>query len=179
MAAEALEIIPEVKDSIRKLLGLLPSIEEVSQKVDLTQRELIETRKLIQRMRIESYETVIAYIKRVSSTAIIFDSDVKQFTFKNPFDKDMRLLALIMIPDATMKTNGVVKIDINKNVIFEPPAYDTSGDWTDIASLDVPIPNNTGKVFRHGESMDVYLWRVGGAGTVNLTLVWMLGQYFS
>lgn len=174
MSVDVLEIIPELKIGIRKVLGLGKTIEDIQTAVDLTQREIQDVKKLISNVRLEAYQTIQIFIKRVASVGAIFDADKPTFTFENPFDKDMRLLSLILIPDANMKTLGAINIKI-AGVDLMP--ITTFADFTDIGTLELPLPNNTGKLFRKQKKMTVHLWSSGA--TANLTLIWVLGQYYN
>jgi len=177
MSNEILEIVPEIKTGLRKLFGLPRTIDEIATKIDLTQREIQDVKKLIGNVRLEAYQTIQIFIKRVSGVIgvdIKFDTDKPQFTFENPFDKDMRILSLIMIPDANFKTLGALAIKVNKTDLMP---ITTVADFTDISALDVPIPNNTGKLFKKQSKMDFHVWTSGA--TVNMTFIWVIGQYYN
>lgn len=166
--------VPEIKSIIRSLVGLPKTIEQISKVVDFTQRELIETRKLIQNMRLEPYDTLQVFIKRIASVGAKFDTNSAQFEVVNPFDKDMRLISMILIPDANMKTLGESKIAIADIPLFEIVA----GDFTDVAtSIDIIPVNNAGKIWKKQKKLKVHLWSTGAVA--NITLIYTLAQHIS
>lgn len=171
--SEVLDIIPEVKDEVRKFLGLGKTVEDIATKIDLTQRELIDVKKLIQTVKPEPYQTLQAFIKRISSSSTKFDTATATYEFLNEFDKDMRLLSFIIVPDTQMKTTGQIYVSLNGNDFV---AATLSGDFTDIAAIDIPIPFSSGKLFKRRQKLRVHLWT--STGTVTATLIFTLGQYF-
>jgi len=177
MSSEVLEIVPEIATGLRSLFGLPKTFEDIQKKLDLTAREIQDVKKIIQNVRLEPYQTIQIFMKRVSGVIgvdIKFDTDKPQFTFDNPFDKDMRLLSLIMIPDTNFKTLGALSIKVSETDLMP---ITTFGDFTDISALEIPLPNNTGKLFKKQSKIKFHVWTNGA--TVNLTFIWVIGQYYN
>ena len=174
MSGEVFALMPELKAIIRELAGLPPTIETLSKVVDLTKRELIDTRKLIQNFRLESYRTLQTKLKRLTSTVTKFDTDNPQFEIKNPLDKDIKLLNLTMIPLPASQPIMITKIVIGDVTLFEPDDISDVGEFTDLASLSIAIPNE-GKLWKKQTKIRIYLW---GASSITCTYVWTVGEYF-
>jgi len=176
MSVDLTEFLPEVKSLVRSIAGLPKTVDEIQIRTDKTQRELEEVVKRIQNMRMEPYQTITAYIKRVTSAATVFDPSKPDFTFRNPFDKDVRILAFIIIPEAASKATMILKINVDDIPLFAPASDPpVAADFTDISALEIPLPNNTGRLFKRQKDLKVHLW---GAGTKTTTLIWVIGSYF-
>ena len=167
--------VPEVKSILRSLVGLPKAIEQISKVVDLTQRELIDSRKLIQHMRFESFKTIQSKIHRLVSTATKFDTDKPQYEIKNPLDKDIKLLSLSITPLPASLPLMHMKITMGNVILFEEEDV-ALPNFTDTASFNIAIPEDAGKEWRKQTTIKIFLWSAGG--NVTCTFVYAFGDYF-
>ena len=109
-------------------------------------------------------------VDRASSTATVFpDAENPDLEIKNPLDRNTMIKSISLIPDATMKTNGRVKIFVNEVLLLEDTA---AADWTDI--IDYQLDLEGGKEIDAGMSVTAFL--LTNAGAVALTLVVTFGD---
>lgn len=95
--------------------------------------------------------------------------DSPSIEIKNPRDIETMIKSISLVPDATFKTNGRVRIFVNEVLVLEDTA---SGDWTDI--LDFVLDFEGGKTVKAGESVKALM--LSSSGTSALSLVVTFGD---
>ena len=103
-------------------------------------------------------------VKRATSTNTS-KQDKPDIEITNPLKNDNRIIAITIIPDGTMKTNGLLKLQIEDVTVLE---IETAGDLTDLNNLPLSIPNE-GWAIKPQEKVKLFLW--ASSGTVAATLI--------
>jgi len=163
-----------MSEVLQKILGLDNDLKSLATKIDFTQKEITETKKLIQHFRLEPYDFVKTVLKRITTTSTKFDKTTPNFSFKNPLDDTTRVFGITFLPDANFKLQGDLEVDVNKASIFDPNG--SAGAWTDVGSLNIAIPDNAGKKLAAQEVIDFYIMSYSGVASA-LTIIFTLGKY--
>lgn len=97
--------------------------------------------------------------------------ETPNFSFKNSQNRDVRIFTLSFVPDAVFRTNGLLRIKVNKVEILPETI---AGDFTDLAQFTVPIPEN-GLLLKNNEKIEIFIGT--SSGTSALTLAGLVGEY--
>jgi len=137
-----------------------------------TLQKVIEQLNQIQKVRIEPYSYMETLFDRQSTTGQV-RPDAPTISLKNPQDNRIRVLSIILTPDANFKTKGVVIVRVNGVTIF---SQNVAGKFTDTSEIKISIPEN-GLAFRAGQSVEVFFWNGVDATAVVLTTNVLVGDY--
>jgi len=94
------------------------------------------------------------------------DSNSPNFELKNNSSVIKRIFALSLVPDPTFQADGIVKITLNEAPLF-PITPLVAGDFQDISSLNIPIPDTYGLKILPKDELRVFI------ASPNATLVGM------
>jgi len=110
------------------------------------------------------------FVDRGTTTATVFpDLESPTIEIKNPLDRDTTIKSISLVPDATFKTNGRVKVFVNDVLLLEDSA---AADWSDV--IDYQLDLEGGKLVEAGKSVKALLLTTSTA--VFLTLVVTFGD---
>ncbi len=144
-----------VGEIMNKIAGMILSSKKIPQAI----RIINEPRKF--------RKTVV---DRATTTDTVFqDIESPAIEIKNPLDRNTQIKSISVIPDATFKTAGRVKIFVNEVLLLEDTAV---ADWTDI--IDYQLDLEGGKLVEAGKSVKALI--LTNAGAVFLTLVVTFGD---
>jgi len=147
-------------------------LKEIKAQVDFTARESQEILKIIQNIKIESFDVQEFFIKRIPSAVAVLPN-APSYSFTSKLEKKMKLVTLLLIPDAVFKTNGFCQIDIGdiKQAFLSAPA-----DFTDIGTQGIYLINSdVGVILPSQKKIEFFVATSGGA--VNLTVLGALANY--
>jgi len=112
---------------------------------------------------------------RITTTAKVFpDSNQPDFELKNNSSVIKRIFALSLVPDPTFMTDGIVKITLNEAPLF-PITPLVAGDFQDISSLNIPIPDTYGLKILPKDELRVFIASPSGS-LVGMTIGVFIGE---
>lgn len=113
------------------------------------------------------------YIKRISIAATqTAKPDEPNWKVQNPFQKNMKVYALGVVPDATFKGEGKLQINVNGASFIEET---DAGALTNLVDLNVPIPTSRGLELERSKPFEAYAWNPSG-NVCNVTVAFMIGE---
>lgn len=117
--------------------------------------------KEIQQVKIitEPYKTTKTVIKRIS-TVVTTEPNNPQIKIEAPTDSDIRITSITLIPDASFKTKGILRLLIND----VEELLTVAGDLTDYSTLNIPITNE-GKELQRSKSIKLFAWTSDGTAS--------------
>lgn len=148
----------------------MSSLESAAGSV-LLGKMIAKLEELIKPERIQKVQAVTrpsrsgrTFVDRVSTnnTSIQDDADIE---IENPLDAENRITSITIIPDGTMKTDGLLKLQIEDVTVL---SIDTAADLTDLNNLPLSIPNE-GWEIKPREKIKLFLWT--SSGTVSATII--------
>ena len=79
-----------------------------------------------------------------------------------------------IVPDATFKAEGFIKILLNDTQMF-PITNLTAGAFQDVDAINIPIPDTYGLKILPKRELKVFIWSATGA-LVNATIAVFIGE---
>jgi len=112
---------------------------------------------------------------RITTTETSFpESNQPSFELKNQSSVIKRIFALSIVPDPVFQTDGIIKITLNEAPLF-PITPLVAGDFQDVSSLNIPIPDTYGLKILPKEELKVFI--ASPAGTlVGATIAVFIGE---
>jgi len=112
---------------------------------------------------------------RITTTETVFpDSNSPNFELKNNSSVIKRIFALSIVPDPVFQTDGIIKITLNEAPLF-PITPLVAGDFQDVSSLNIPIPDTYGLKILPKDELRVFI--ASPAGTlVGATIAVFIGE---
>lgn len=93
-----------------------------------------------------------------------------QFKIKNDASGDKRVYTIGVVPDTEFKANGIMVILLNGVRLF-PISDPKQGMFSNVSSLNIPIPANFGLKIKESDSLEVFIWNPSAAiATVNFSI---------
>jgi len=102
------------------------------------------------------------------------DEESPNFEFKNESSIIKRIFALSIVPDATFKSEGFIKILLNDTQMF-PVSTLAVGSFQDVSAINIPIPDTYGLKILPKRELKVFIWSDTGA-TVSATIAVFVGE---
>lgn len=106
-----------------------------------------------------------------STTTSNARAETPSVKIENPLDRDVRIFAISLIPNANFKTSGRLEIQINQVTYLDEKS---ASAFTDIVDINLPIPPE-GELLKAGESIDFNIRNDDNATSVSLTVLVYLG----
>lgn len=112
---------------------------------------------------------------RLTTSRLTFpDSNSPNFSLKNNSSVIKRIFALSLVPDPTFQAGGIVKITLNEAPLF-PITPLVAGDFQDVSSLNIPIPDTYGLKILPKDELRVFMASPTGS-LVGLTVAVFIGE---
>lgn len=112
---------------------------------------------------------------RIKTSSKTFpDSNSPNFFLKNNSSVIKRIFALSLVPDPTFQADGIVKITLNEAPLF-PITPLVAGDFQDVSSLNIPIPDTYGLRILPKDELRVFI-ASPNATLVALTVAVFIGE---
>jgi len=112
---------------------------------------------------------------RITTSSTTFpNSNQPNFRLKNNSSVIKRIFALSLVPDPTFQADGIVKITLNEAPLF-PITPLVAGDFQDISSLNIPIPDTYGLRILPKDELRVFI-ASPNATLVGLTVAVFIGE---
>lgn len=102
------------------------------------------------------------------------DDNRPQYFLKNTSSVIKRIFSISIVPDATFKNEGFLEISLN-GVTFFPITQPVAGNFQDVDSITIPIPDTYGLKILPKRELKVFIWSATGA-LVNVTLSVFIGE---
>ena len=102
------------------------------------------------------------------------DDNQPQYLLKNTSSVIKRIFSISIVPDATFKNEGFLQISLN-GVTFFPITNPVAGNFQDVDSITIPIPDTYGLKILPKDELRVFIWSATGA-LVNVTLSVFIGE---
>jgi len=102
------------------------------------------------------------------------DENSPNYELKNTSSVIKRIFALSIVPDATFKSEGFIKILLNDTQMF-PITNLTAGAFQDVDAINIPIPDTYGMKILPKKELKVFIWSATGA-LVNATIAVFIGE---
>jgi len=102
------------------------------------------------------------------------DDNRPQYFLKNTSSVIKRIFSISIVPDATFKNEGFLEISLN-GVTFFPITQPIAGNFQDVDSITIPIPDTYGLKILPKRELKVFIWSATGA-LVNVTLSVFIGE---
>lgn len=113
------------------------------------------------------------YIKRITVAATQKTKpDEPDWKQANPFQKNMKIYSVGVVPDPIFQTEG--KIQINVNAVSFMPETDAAV-FTEVTDLNIPIPTSRGLELERSKSFEVYAWNPSG-NQAFVTVAFLIGE---
>lgn len=112
---------------------------------------------------------------RITTSQKVFpNSNNPNFELKNNSSVIKRIFALSLVPDGTFQSDGIVKITLNEAPLF-PITPLVVGDFQDVSSLNIPIPDTYGLKILPKEKLRVFIASPNGT-LIGLTVAVFIGE---
>jgi len=140
--------------------------------IEMFESVLKKDKKNIQQVQVvtKPYEFGKPIIKRATTTSNS-RNETPSIKIENPLDRDIRIFAVSMIPDAGFKTNGRLEIQTNGVTYLDE---EDAATFTDIIDTNLPIPKE-GELLKAGESLEFYIRNDDNSTSVAITVLVYLG----
>ncbi len=102
------------------------------------------------------------------------DDNSPQYFLKNTSSVIKRIFSISIVPDATFKAEGFLTITLN-GVTFFPITNPIAGNFQDVDSITIPIPDTYGLKILPKDELRVFIWSATGA-LINATLAVFIGE---
>jgi len=113
---------------------------------------------------------------RITTTSKTFpDSNNANFSLKNNSSVIKRIFALSLVPDPTFQSDGIVKITLNEAPLF-PITPLVAGDFQDVSSLNIPIPDTYGLKILPKDELRVFIASPPTGALVGMTVAVFIGE---
>ena len=113
-------------------------------------------------------------VRLITSRTTFPDSNRPNFSLKNNSSVIKRIFALSLVPDPTFQADGIVKITLNEAPLF-PITPLVAGDFQDVSSLNIPIPDTYGLKILPKDELRVFMASPNGT-LVGLTVAVFIGE---
>ena len=98
-----------------------------------------------------------------------------QFEIKNTSSTVKKIFAISIIPDAGMKTDGVIEVFLNESRLY--PITDPSpGMLKGVSALNIPIPPNFGLRIDESKKLEVFVWTPNAVAVQTTFAVFIANQ---
>jgi len=114
------------------------------------------------------------FVRISASQTEASDENSPTFELKNDSSVIKRIFALSIVPDATFKAEGFIKILLNDTQMF-PISIPTAGAFQDVDAINIPIPDTYGLKILPKRKLKVFIWSATGA-LVNATIAVFIGE---
>lgn len=102
------------------------------------------------------------------------DDNDPQYFLKNTSSVIKRIFSISIVPDNTFKSEGFLQITLN-GVTFFPITNPIAGNFQDVDSITIPIPDTYGLKILPKDKLKVFIWSATGA-TINATIAVFIGE---
>ncbi len=102
------------------------------------------------------------------------DDNNPQYLLKNQSSVIKRIFSISIVPDATFKAEGFLQITLN-GVTFFPITNPVAGNFQDVDSITIPIPDTYGLKILPKNELKVFIWSATGA-LINATIAVFIGE---
>lgn len=102
------------------------------------------------------------------------DDNDPQYFLKNTSSVIKRIFSISIVPDNTFKAEGFLQITLN-GVTFFPITNPIAGNFQDVDSITIPIPDTYGLKILPKDKLKVFIWSATGA-TINATIAVFIGE---
>ncbi len=102
------------------------------------------------------------------------DENSPSYELKNESSVIKRIFALSIVPDASFKSEGFIKILLNDTQMF-PITSLVAGAFQDVDAINIPIPDTYGLKILPKRKLKVFIWSATGA-LVSATVAVFIGE---
>ncbi len=102
------------------------------------------------------------------------NSNQPNYELKNDSSVIKRIFSISIVPDATFKAEGFLAITLNGAPFF-PITNLNAGDFQDVDSITIPIPDTYGLKILPKDKLKIFIWSATGA-TINATVAIFIGE---
>jgi len=102
------------------------------------------------------------------------DDNRPQYFLKNTSSVIKRIFSISIVPDATFKNEGFLEITLN-GVTFFPITNPIAGNFQDVDSITIPIPDTYGLKILPKHELKVFIWSATGV-LINATIAVFIGE---
>jgi len=114
------------------------------------------------------------YVRIQASQDTQSNSNSPQYELKNFSSVIKRIFSISIVPDATFKSEGFLAITLNGAPFF-PITNLSAGDFQDVDSITIPIPDTYGLKILPKDKLKVFIWSATGA-LVSCTVAVFIGE---
>jgi hypothetical protein len=114
------------------------------------------------------------FVRITASQTEASDENTPNYELKNESSVIKRIFALSIVPDATFKAEGFIKILLNDTQMF-PITNLVAGAFQDVDAINIPIPDTYGLKILPKRKLKVFIWSATGA-VVNATIAVFIGE---
>ena len=102
------------------------------------------------------------------------DDNRPTYFLKNQSSVIKRIFSISIVPDATFKAEGFLQITLN-GVTFFPITNPVAGNFQDVDSITIPIPDTYGLKILPKDELKIFIWSATGA-LINCTIAVFIGE---
>jgi hypothetical protein len=114
------------------------------------------------------------FIRIGNASAKRSNSNSPQYELKNESSVIKRIFSISIVPDATFKAEGFLAITLNGAPFF-PITNGNAGDFQDVDSITIPIPDTYGLKILPKDKLKVFIWSATGA-VINASIAVFIGE---
>ncbi len=111
---------------------------------------------------------------QVVTSQTVKNVDQPLYELKNESSVIKRIFSFSLVPDATFQNEGFVEVHLN-GVKFFPITDPTQGQFSDIAAINLPIPENYGLKILPKDKLEVFAWNPSG-NQIKMTIATFIGE---
>lgn len=113
--------------------------------------------------------------KRITSSQTTKpDENTPSYELKNTSGVIKRIFSISIVPDSNFKTDGILAISINETTFF-PIGNLQAGDFQDVDSITIPIPDTYGLKILPKDKLKLFIWSPSGS-LVGVTISVFIGE---
>ena len=113
-------------------------------------------------------------ISAPSSQTTKRDDNSPDYELKNESSVIKRIFSISIVPDSSFKADGILSISINETTFF-PIGNLAVGDFQDVDSITIPIPDTYGLKILPKEKLKVFIWSPTGQ-VISCTIAVFIGE---
>jgi len=114
------------------------------------------------------------FVRISNASAKRSNSNSPQYELKNESSVIKRIFSISIVPDATFKAEGFLAITLNGAPFF-PISNLNAGDFQDVDSITIPIPDTYGLKILPKDKLKVFIWSSTGA-VINASVAIFIGE---
>lgn len=140
--------------------------------IEMFESVLKKDKKNIQQVQVvtKPYEFGKPFLKRATTSSNV-RPETPSIQIENPLDRDVRIFAVGLVPNALFKSNGRLEIQINGVTYLDEESVAT---FTDLVDVNLPIPPE-GELLKAGELLEFFIRNDDNATLVGMTVLVYIG----